>query len=348
MIYTIQSLRGIFALLIFLSHYKFNSTVILPLGGDFGVSFFFLLSGYIFYRNYEYRTNINYKSFIYSRLQKIYPLHLLLLLFICPLSNHISPKIFLVNALLLQSWLPTQFFLSLNPVSWYLSTLLLPYFLFPFLIKLFTQHGIIVKTSACILCIYAIIMITLPNLHFYSYLSPYDINYWTYIFPPVRILDFILGMLLAKFCNHNSSSIHNYINTHNNVCAILLIAIITTSTILYNHIPQCIQSACWWWIPVSLIITVAIFDTKSFLFKFLNKRILIKFGEISFSFFMLHYFLINLVETIITKYTITIPQMLQLIFTLIITIISAHICEKYIVIKCANKLKSIQNRIRVK
>lgn len=45
MILPLQSLRGIFALFIFFHHIIFNGKSLFMAGGDFGVAFFFILSG---------------------------------------------------------------------------------------------------------------------------------------------------------------------------------------------------------------------------------------------------------------------------------------------------------------
>lgn len=47
MIATLQSLRFVFVMLIFLSHFEYKEIAPLDAGGDCGVAFFFLLSGYV-------------------------------------------------------------------------------------------------------------------------------------------------------------------------------------------------------------------------------------------------------------------------------------------------------------
>ena len=84
MIATLQSLRFVFVLLIFLSHFAYGSFQALDAGGDCGVAFFFLLSGFTLSLGYDESLrngSFRYKTFLCRRLRKIYPLHLLCLLF---------------------------------------------------------------------------------------------------------------------------------------------------------------------------------------------------------------------------------------------------------------------------
>lgn len=127
MIATLQSLRFVFVLLIFLSHFAYGSFQALDAGGDCGVAFFFLLSGFTLSLGYDESLrngSFRYKTFLCRRLRKIYPLHLLCLLFFllasgCTLDGKVA-----LNALLLQSWIPdANYYFSCNSVSWFLSTI---------------------------------------------------------------------------------------------------------------------------------------------------------------------------------------------------------------------------------
>ena len=47
MIETLQALRFIFVLMIFMSHFTYRGICAFDAGGDCGVSFFFILSGFV-------------------------------------------------------------------------------------------------------------------------------------------------------------------------------------------------------------------------------------------------------------------------------------------------------------
>jgi peptidoglycan/LPS O-acetylase OafA/YrhL len=86
--------------------------------GYIGVSFFFILSGFILSYNYEElfsKENYSKYKFYIARFARIYPIHLLTLILAMPLSLYIlnaNPKIwffhFLANLSLTQSFIPLK------------------------------------------------------------------------------------------------------------------------------------------------------------------------------------------------------------------------------------------------
>jgi len=134
----LTGIRFYAALLVYLSHFPIipgaESLVgqhILFNAGVVGVSFFFVLSGFILTYNYAdvFRTGIRgskYKKFVWDRLTKIYPVHLLALLMILPIAIY-SPNLPLdwravpVHLLLLQCFWPSHLRDYLNVPSWSIS-----------------------------------------------------------------------------------------------------------------------------------------------------------------------------------------------------------------------------------
>lgn len=148
---SIQTLRGFFALMIFFHHYHFrqNGGCMFNAGGDCGVAFFFILSGFILMQgsmDMQNRTckivskTREYVSFIIKRLSKIYPLHLLCLLVVIFLEKTITIQD-ISNLFLLQSWIPYyKWYSSGNPVGWCLSDFLFFYAIFPFLHSFYIRN----------------------------------------------------------------------------------------------------------------------------------------------------------------------------------------------------------------
>lgn len=142
MISSLQSLRGIFAIMIFLTHFKWGGKVLFDAGGDLGVAFFFVLSGFALSAGYQRKIssrNFSTRQFMLRRIFKLYPLHLICLaafILLNPsyLGSHIPETI--SNIMLLQSWIPLpEYYFSGNAVGWCLADFLFMYILFPTLSK---------------------------------------------------------------------------------------------------------------------------------------------------------------------------------------------------------------------
>lgn len=193
----ISSLRFLFIIAIFLHH-----TVSYTGGGYLGVEFFFILGGFVMTLGYKDRilgSDFSYKSFIFKRIAKYYPLHwlclaaiLILLLFTGEFGkDKIVPL--MVNAALLQSWVPLKtVYFSFNAPSWYLSDMLFLVGVFPFLLKGITA---ILKTKRWT----AVFLTSLFTAYIALFIMLQDDqrHFWLYINPLVRLMDYILGILSA-------------------------------------------------------------------------------------------------------------------------------------------------------
>jgi peptidoglycan/LPS O-acetylase OafA/YrhL len=189
MIGTLQSLRFIFVMMIFMSHFDYRDIRGFDAGGDCGVAFFFILSGFVCSLGYGQRICegvFRYGDFLWKRLKKLYPLHLLCLLFFLLVSQTTLDLKVLVNALLLQSWVPDpDWYFSCNKVSWFLSSLLFCYVVFPFVYRHLSR-----SLTLAVLLAYVTVCLLIP----YN-----QVNAVLYVFPLVRFVDFYLGMLLYRF-----------------------------------------------------------------------------------------------------------------------------------------------------
>lgn len=175
--------------------------------GYIGVSFFFVLSGFVL--AWSARPGQSVASFWRRRMAKIFPNHLVVfaLSFVLFAGAAVtSVWHWLPNLLLVHTFFPQpEVNLSMSPPSWSLSSELLFYLLFPFLI------GPVNRIRERTLWVWAALAVTgtlamqVVTTHFVpdtpqSAITPIsDMQFWFgYLFPPGRIFEFVLGMLLAR------------------------------------------------------------------------------------------------------------------------------------------------------
>ncbi|MBR1484622.1 MAG: acyltransferase [Prevotella sp.] len=188
MIATLQSLRFIFVMMIFMSHFAYQGAAAFDAGGDCGVAFFFLLSGFVLTLGYGPQLDqgtFSYRRYLRRRLLKLYPLHWLCLAVLLVAGRCGLGLSTVLNALLLQCWVALKdYYFSCNSVSWFLSCLLFSYLVFPWLYR----HASRSLTAVVLLLCAAVYL-----------LVPYDhVNSLLYVNPLIRCADFYLGMLLAR------------------------------------------------------------------------------------------------------------------------------------------------------
>lgn len=267
MIKSLQSLRFVFALMIFFHHYSFNGVALFDAGGTCGVSFFIILSGFVMSIGYKQRVlspSFSYKEYLKRRFARLYPLHLLCLLcvIVCHGINYtLKDWLALIPSLfLLQSWIPIKgVYFAGNAVSWCLSDLFFFYAVFPFVIQSIAKCS--VRTNTLILLtvisLYAFAVVVLPETLYHPML---------YISPIFRIIDFIIGVYLYEVfsriitgefvskLNRLSFTFKTAIEAF--VCLLLVIAILG-----YHYSPKCIVYASYYWLIMPfVIITLSLFN----------------------------------------------------------------------------------------
>ena len=167
-------------------------------GFNAGVSFFYVLSGFILYYNYADLTD---RSFFWvARFARIWPVHLFtLILIFCVLpfqwqEGHASWPITLpANILLLHAWLPWQgSALSYNGVSWSLSVEAFFYFCFPWLLGFMKTRGTALPLAiSFVLALVIVLLATICLPHQAAFVWPFN--------PLTRLFEFVLGMSACRW-----------------------------------------------------------------------------------------------------------------------------------------------------
>lgn len=205
---SLTSLRAFAALGVFFSHMGFiqySSNPIISSSfkyfnlGYAGVTFFFILSGFIltysFTRSLE-SGGAKFSDFIMHRIFRIYPVHLLCLVAFVVVSLHydsgytVDLQKLIKNALLLQSFSVAKAdYFSFNAVSWSISVEMFFYVCFCFLF--FAQKRTIV--------LFTIVVISVSMYLNKNNALQNDISHWFYYINPfMRLPDFMIGMLMCK------------------------------------------------------------------------------------------------------------------------------------------------------
>ncbi|MFF1279931.1 acyltransferase family protein [Streptomyces sp. NPDC058299] len=162
--------------------------------GATGVSFFFLLSGFVL--TWSARPGDRALAFWRRRIARIYPVHLVTLavalVMAYTLTHQARPTAHqtLANALLLHSWW-RPWWQTLNPVSWSLACEAFFYAAFPALILLLRRLGARGSTALGGLSVAAVMVLAWAEAH----------HWWdrsVYSFPAARLPEFVLGAVTAR------------------------------------------------------------------------------------------------------------------------------------------------------
>lgn len=264
------------------SSYLFNNEYISFIfkQANVGVSYFFVLSGFVMIIAYGNRKKIKFIEYIKNRLARIYPVYLLaiLLILVINLFRNINVVDLLLNLLMLQSWFPNKA-LTLNLPGWSLSVELFFYVTFPILLNHFYSKKSLKSISYwIILCwiisqiLYYLMTNKIVNL---SYYSIRDIRY----FPLLHFNEFLIGNLaglyfIKKFKNKTNNFTIPILGTF-----ILLIALLKFPTGLNYH------NGFLSIVFAPMIILISLSNDK--FTKLISKNIFIFLGEISFGIYIL-------------------------------------------------------------
>jgi len=197
----LTSLRFLAALYVFIYH--INEVFPLPtpwwikniiLAGPLGVNIFFALSGFILVYTYLDK-NIQYQKFLYKRLIRLYPVYLFGLFLSLGVDIWFH-KISLWNVVLINAFMLQSYFYNLTLIwyggAWSISTEMFFYLLFPLILSLLVQ--IESKRILYLILCFILVLSSVPGLlHQYGILS----FKLVYAFPPLRICEFIAGMIVG-------------------------------------------------------------------------------------------------------------------------------------------------------
>lgn len=267
-----------------------NSELLFLQGGYTGVTFFFVLSGFVL--TWAVRPGDTAPKFWRRRFFKIYPNHLLtfvaaFILLAVVTKAAVNGWDGVLNLLLLQSW-HTDLNVrgSFNPVAWSLSCEALFYFSFPFVIKLINRIRPERLWSWTILTAVAMISIPsfaalLPSGQVFLPMGFTDWELWfAYYFPPVQLLTFVFGILMAKIVLTGQRLPLGF----GGATALAVGAYFVTPVFGPVYMFTAVSV-----VPLGLLIAAAAVADTERRPTFLGNKVMVWLGDISFAFYMWHF-----------------------------------------------------------
>lgn len=309
--YSLQAVRALAALCIFLSHCQFPNIV------TWAVTVFFVLSGFVMSRAALRREDSGAVSvraaFSYAagKLRVLYGLHLLTILpflatELISLRHWFSVGAALdllgrlaADVLLVQSWIPAQrYYNAFNGVAWYLSTMGFIYFIFPFLLKglrrvrerrtLFAALGLVLAAQFAAALAQdgaGALLAALPGFPE----AGECIAWFYYIFPPFRALDFIAGCLLgALFAGAEPDLSRGRLWTRDLLC----LGFFALGVLVYRgELPLLSVTAFRKgviFVPFALMFVLSFAHERGAAARLFTNRVSVFLGDISAPFFLIH------------------------------------------------------------
>ncbi|GAA0533126.1 acyltransferase [Paractinoplanes ferrugineus] len=261
--------------------------------GIVGVSFFFILSGFVLMWSSP-RTRPG--RFWYRRFARVYPLHLatavLALLFVatCKPKEFPTASVILSNLTLTHTWVQdVTFFQSLNTVSWTLACEAFFYLLFPLFAGLVSRLR---AGGALLLAGVSLIVVMVGPVLSLRFAAEQDVLWFWHWNPLGRFPEFLLGVALARFVWLT----HDQLRRHTRL---LGLGAVVVTFIGYYNIPEeadVIHSASYTAAGFGLIlVAAAVCDIRGRRLIW-SRPTLVKLGELSFAFYLIHLLVIRVLE----------------------------------------------------
>ncbi|WP_425559366.1 acyltransferase family protein [Catenulispora yoronensis] len=265
--------------------------------GALGVSFFFVLSGFVL--TWVASPTDTMGQFWRRRFFKIFPNHATVWLVVVALLVVSGTKIMagpaVVNLFLVNSWVPNlnNLLFAVNGVTWSLSAEIVFYLLFPFLIlgivKIRAEHlwywaAGVAAVSLSVPLLSKAFMPDSPAFPGYDQFS-WPQMWFVYQFPLVRCLEFVVGILFARIVLSGK-----WVPRISLAPALLLVSALFVVSL---WLPQFWVFAAPYSFPLGLLVSAFATSDIAGRQTVLTRRPMVWLGEISYAFFLIHLNVLN-------------------------------------------------------
>lgn len=278
-----------------------------------GVSFFFVLSGFILKYNYSQLKDWHeVKRFFVARFARIYPSHIAAIALFLLLTGGLNlggldkfQAVFVgfLNLFLLQSLVPLKdVFLTYNGVAWSISTEFCFYLVFPLLIGSFIG-GRIYKLMLLIAVVFAFLCFAvLWQVSADEGSTQFSLLGLLYVNPLVRVIEFYIGVLACDiFLKWQINfEVKKTSNIKSNVIEIFIVFLtilslwLTPRLVSYLHIGGELGVVLNYYFTKSgsaliFALLIMVFASNSGMFsRFISGKIFVLLGEVSFALYLVH------------------------------------------------------------
>lgn len=316
--------------------------------GGVAVSFFFVLSGFVL--TWSARPTDTARRFWRRRFWRIAPnyvvawvlaLILLLLTTGAPTASQSVPNLFLV-----QSWVPrSKVFFSMDWPSWSLSCEVFFYLCFPVLLRIAnrlrpaTLWPLAVGAVALIWLVPVVAGLLDSGGRPLQGVPPHQF-WFVYVFPPVRMLDFVLGILLARIVMSG-----RWIP----VGLPLAMAATVAGYVAQCYVPTKYGFSAATIIPLALLIPAAATADLKGTWSPLRGNVLVRLGELTYAFYLLHQLVLRYAGWLIgAGTTYPTPVAIALILgLLLVTVVASWLLYTLVEEPCMRRFSRARRRPEV-
>lgn len=287
--------------------YPFNirSVGFIMWNSNLGVSYFFILSGFIMVVAYGSSEYVNAGSYLRNRFARIYPVFFLSILLLFIHTYFFDPgftiSIFndaLINLSLLQAWIPSKA-LVFNGPAWSLSAEVLFYLIFPFLFNKFYA-----KQKLAVVIVSIIVFWLLFQLVFqYLVASPFNEGYPStshallFYFPLMHVSAFLAGNAAGLFVMKKLAGKTGRYDIPVLLCVIAFVIILKARLGLNYHNGLLA--------PVIIAFIIFLSLNRGLITRLFKMKFFVFLGEISYGIYILQMPVMKLTASIVSQLGIT-------------------------------------------
>lgn len=258
-----------------------------------GVVFFFMLSGFVL--AWSARADDTVWGFWRRRIVKIYPNHLVTaaaaVVLLVVAGQQLTAGQIVPNLLLVQSWIPDQgVYSGVNAVSWSLSVELFLYLSFPLLYRLVRRipprllWPCALAAVAAVVALPLVVYAVVPGEPEWAGLGVSLLQYWVvYTLPASRLLEFVLGMLLARVVMEGRWNPGRYW---------IGLVLFPIGYVVALEVPFLVGISATMVVPLALLVLAAARADVTGSPSLLRRPSMVWLGEVSFALYMVHWLVV--------------------------------------------------------